>query len=184
MIHRLLAAGLVVSCLSFTGQLKAQGNTGAKMADRADAYAGAAGNDLANEIVVRINAGGDVRLKKLIATDALADGLREKCKDAVRRVVEQENMRLLWQAAPADEKSRRVIVSSIPRNFSLDLGEGLKWDQQVSVSWSLGALAVDDIKPPVKSTIWVSFDLPALPRLGGGEMHIGGGATFRTALEP
>ena len=185
MTSRLLAVGLMIATVSFTQQLAAQGNTGAKMSDYAAEFANAAGNDLGNEIVVRIDNSNDARLKKLISTPVLATQLRQKCKDAVQRMVEQETSRLLWQVTPVDdEKVRRMIISPLPRNFTLDLGGGLKWDQQVFVSWSSGRLEVSKFKPPVISRIWLAFDLPTLPHLGGGDMHIGGGTFVRSAIEP
>lgn len=187
MIRRLFATGLAL--FSFASMqhadADAEGNTGARMADHAATFGNSAGNDLANEIVARISQLDEPRLKKLIATEQLAGELRSKCVDAVRRVVEQESNRLLWQVVPVeDEKARRVLVSSIPRQFSLDLGEGLKWDQEVSVTWALGKLEILRSKPPVFSKLWLSFGLPTLPQLGGGDMHIGGGGMVYTPVDP
>jgi hypothetical protein len=185
MIQRFLATGLVLFSLASMQHADAAGNTGARMADYAAKFANSAGNDLANEIVVRISQLEDLRLKKLIATDQLAGELRSKCVDAVRRVMEQENNRLLWQVVPVeDEKARRVLISALPRKFSLDLGEGLKWDQEVSVTWNLGKLEILKSDPPVLSKLWLSFELPTLRQLGGGDMHIGGGGRVYTQVAP
>jgi len=185
MLRCFSVTGLLVLSVSLAQQLAAQGNTSAKMVDYAAAFGNAAGNDLANEIVIRIDNGKDAQLKKLISTPALAEGLRRKCKDAVQRVVEQESSPLLWQVtAVDDDKARQVLISSLSRSFSLDLGEGLKWDQKVSVSWSSGRLVVGKSDQPVKTMMWVAFGLPTLSHLGGGDMHIGGGTSVRTGIDP
>ncbi|RYD36524.1 MAG: hypothetical protein EOP87_05305 [Verrucomicrobiaceae bacterium] len=185
MIQRLFATGLAVFSFASVQYADAEGNTGARMTDHAATFGNAAGNDLANEIVARIAQLEKPRLKRLIATDQLAGELRSKCVDAVQRLVEQEDNRLLWQVVPVeDEKARRRLVSSIPRKLSLDLGEGLKWEQEVSVTWALGKLEILRSKPPVVSKLWLSFKLPTLPQLGGGDMQIGGGGNVYTQIDP
>jgi len=153
--------------------------TGAVFADQGKNVGSAAAADLGNEILARIDGKQDPQLKKLIATDALVADLRAKCEEALAKVVAQETSRVTWQTEPVPAGTKRKLVE-IDRDFTLDLGQGLEWKQKVKVSWLLSEVKVDGMKPPVRSMIWISFALPTLPALGGVDMTIGGGGSFRT----
>lgn len=156
------------------------GFTGAVFADQAKNVGSAAAADLGNEILSRIDSGKNPDLKRLISTEEKTAELRAKCGEAVAKLIEQEKHEIRWQTGSLPKGEKKAIVGSIERDFALDLGSGLEWKQKVMVSWLISDVSVDNIKPPVRSRIWISFELPTLPALGGPDLKIGGGGQMRT----
>lgn len=172
----------VVASISIASAEEEKAYTIATFSEQAGKCGSSAANDLGNEIIVRINAGQNPELKKLIATDQLAAELRERCNEALARVIKQETGPVPWQTKPTASGEKKMIREATERDFTLNLGKGLEWNQKVKVSWRVSDVSVDNIKPPVRSMLWVSFELPTLPVLAGGDMKIGGGGSLRTNL--